>query len=320
MRRAAADLLDALDPDQRRAVLGPFATAEWHRWTYLPGERPGLLLGRLTPAQRDRAHDLLETAFSPRGRSDLAMVLRTEEIRRELSPADDVAGPAPRPALLAARPRPSPPARSRGRGGSAATTWSPRPPCVGDAVVTRRSSSAPSRPRSARGPHRGFQSLPREQDLARRARARAGGGPAPGGGHPGSGAGRPAEPAGPGRASASPPAGCRGAGWTAARASCWRRSSASTSTAPPPPWPTRPGRPPPTPAGTRSASPGRAGWSGARATTTPSAGRRSCSSTTTPRSRATTCTACGATGGTTWAATCWPGTTPSGTARRPARR
>ena len=47
MRRAALDLLDALDDGQRAAVTGPLTEQDWHSWTYLPGDRPGLLLGEL---------------------------------------------------------------------------------------------------------------------------------------------------------------------------------------------------------------------------------------------------------------------------------
>ncbi|GAA1437405.1 DUF3500 domain-containing protein [Microlunatus lacustris] len=166
MRRAATDLLDALDADQRRAVSGPFSTAEWHDWTYLPGERPGLLLGRLTPVQRDRAQDLLETAFSPRGRADLAMVLRTEEIRRELSPADHAPTPHLDPIYWL---------RVLGRPGTG-EPWSWRisghhlvaqATLVGDAVVTTPQFVGAQPAEITKGLHRGFQSLPREQDLAR---------------------------------------------------------------------------------------------------------------------------------------------------------
>jgi hypothetical protein len=166
MRRAATDLLDALDPDQRRAVAGPFSTAEWHAWTYLPGDRPGLRLGRLTTGQRDRAQDLLETAFSPRGRSDLALVLRTEEIRRETSRSDHVAVPhldAPYWVRVLGRP-----------GSDEAWSWRisghhlvAQATLVGDVVVTAPQFVGAQPAEVTSGLHRGFQSLPREQDLGR---------------------------------------------------------------------------------------------------------------------------------------------------------
>ena len=166
MRRAAADLLDALDPDQRRLVAGRFSTDEWRRWTYLPGDRPGVLLGGLAPEQRDRAQDLLETAFSPRGRADLAMVLRTEEIRRELSPSDH----APAPHLdhlywlrVLGRPDGDEPWGWRISGHHLVAQAT----LVGDVVVTTPQFVGAQPAEVTRGVHQGFQSLPREQDLAR---------------------------------------------------------------------------------------------------------------------------------------------------------
>ena len=166
MRRAAADLLDALDPDQRRLVAGPFSTSEWHRWTYLPDDRPGLLLGRLTPVQRDLAQDLLETAFSPRGRADLAMVLRTEEIRRELSPSDHSPVPHLDPIYwlrVLGRPEGDEPWGWRISGHHLVAQAT----LVGDAVVTTPQFVGAQPAAITRGVHEGFQSLPREQDLAR---------------------------------------------------------------------------------------------------------------------------------------------------------
>ncbi len=166
MRLAATELLDSLTTAEHRAVTGPFSTAEWRDWTYLPGNRPGLLLGRLTAEQRDLAQTLLETAFSPRGRSDLALVLRTEEIRRELSPVD-----------LTPAPHLDPPywVRVLGRPGTEAP-WSWRisghhlvaqATLLGDTVVTTPQFVGAQPAEVGKGLHRGFQSLPREQDLAR---------------------------------------------------------------------------------------------------------------------------------------------------------
>ena len=166
MRRAATDLLDALDADQRRAVCGPFSTTEWHDWTYLPGDRPGLLLGRLTAGQRDRAQDLLETAFSPRGRSDLAMVLRTEEIRRETSRSDRSAIPhldAPYWVRVLGLPDSDEPWSWRISGHHLVAQAT----LVGDAVVTTPQFVGAQPAEVPTGLHQGFQSLPREQDLAR---------------------------------------------------------------------------------------------------------------------------------------------------------
>jgi hypothetical protein len=165
MRRAALDLLDCLDAEQRARVLGAFEPREWHTWTYLPGDRPGLGLGELAADQRERAFDLLHTAFSRRGVSDLQLVLRTEEIRREL--ADHRDGLVPHldpPYWLRILGRPSP------------ETWSWRisghhlvaqATLVGDDVATTPQFFGAQPAEVGAGPHLGFQSLPREQDLAR---------------------------------------------------------------------------------------------------------------------------------------------------------
>ncbi|MFL6064918.1 MAG: DUF3500 domain-containing protein [Friedmanniella sp.] len=165
MRRLAGDLLDSLDDGQRAAVTGPFDAAEWHDWTYLPGTRPGLRLGELTADQRERAFDLLQIAFSRRGVSDLLLVLRTEEIRRELSSRD-------RTAL----PHLDPPYWLRILGHPSAKPWGWRisghhllaqATVVGDDVATAPQFFGAEPAEVPVGLHRGFQSLAREQDLAR---------------------------------------------------------------------------------------------------------------------------------------------------------
>jgi hypothetical protein len=165
MRRAALDLLDCLDAEQRARVAGPFEPREWHTWTYLPGGRPGLPLGGLTAEQRERAFDLLHTAFSHRGISDLQLVLRTEEIRRELADRDH--------SLV---PHLDPPYWLRILGTPSAEPWSWRisghhlvaqATVVGEDVATTPQFFGAEPAEVGAGPHRGFQSLPREQDLAR---------------------------------------------------------------------------------------------------------------------------------------------------------
>jgi hypothetical protein len=165
MRRAAQDLLDCLDAEQRREVTGPFDPREWHRWTYLPGTRPGLRLGELTAEQRERAFDLLHTAFSRRGVADLQLVLRTEEIRRELAAHDRTFVP-----------HLDPPYWLRVLGTPSAEPWSWRvsghhllaqATLVGDEVATAPQFFGAEPAEVGSGPSRGFQSLPREQDLAR---------------------------------------------------------------------------------------------------------------------------------------------------------
>lgn len=166
MRRAASNLLDSLAAAQRQAVTGELSTTEWHRWTYLPGERPGLRLGALSPEQRDRAFDLLHTAFSPRGVADLGMVLRTEEIRRELDHQDRHPHPHLDPPYwlrVLGLPSPEEPWAWRISGHHLVAQAT----LVGERVVTTPQFVGAQPAEVASGPHVGFQSLPREQDLAR---------------------------------------------------------------------------------------------------------------------------------------------------------
>ena len=166
MRQAALDLLDSLTPAQRQQVTGSLTTAEWHRWTYLPGERPGLRLGELSGEQRERAFDLLQTAFSPRGVADLAMVLRTEEIRRELDRHDSQPHPHLDPPYwlrVLGRPSPDEPWAWRISGHHLVAQAT----LAGEQVATTPQFVGAQPAEVISGPHSGFQSLPREQDLAR---------------------------------------------------------------------------------------------------------------------------------------------------------
>src|SRR3954447_16998370 len=165
MRRLAGDLLDALDDGQRAAATGLFDVGEWHDWTYLPGSRPGLRMGELTAEQRERAFDLLHAAFSRRGVSDLLLVLRTEETPRELSSQARTAVPPL-----------DPPYWLRILGEPSAEPWGWRisghhllaqATVVGEDVATAPQFFGAEPAEVGAGPHHGFQSLAREQDLAR---------------------------------------------------------------------------------------------------------------------------------------------------------
>ena len=64
---------------------GDLADPDLTRWTYLPGDRPGLKLEQLTAAQHALAVELLRSAHSPAG-GDLAVgVVEVERVRRELA-------------------------------------------------------------------------------------------------------------------------------------------------------------------------------------------------------------------------------------------
>ena len=52
---AAGHWLEALEPTQRRKATFPFDSDERFAWDYRPGERRGLAIGDMSPAQRDLA-------------------------------------------------------------------------------------------------------------------------------------------------------------------------------------------------------------------------------------------------------------------------
>ena len=85
MRAAVRGLVDRVNSEQLRRLVFPFDLDLHKRWTYLPGERPGLRLGELSDEQLDPALDLLQVVHSVRGWSDTQLVIRIEAVRRELS-------------------------------------------------------------------------------------------------------------------------------------------------------------------------------------------------------------------------------------------
>ncbi|GAA1159427.1 DUF3500 domain-containing protein [Kribbella jejuensis] len=81
-REAVLDLLASLSPAQLEKLKAPFDTPDHKEWTYLPGDRPGLPLGDLTPAQQLLAKRLVELCCSERGAADSWAVLDAEVILR----------------------------------------------------------------------------------------------------------------------------------------------------------------------------------------------------------------------------------------------
>jgi|SRR5271165_7129433 len=81
MRAAAADLLAALDVDQRKLAVLPFRDDSLRRWLeYRPEPRPGACLALLTPAARKAAHRLLATALSEHAFAQAMVVVALEEV------------------------------------------------------------------------------------------------------------------------------------------------------------------------------------------------------------------------------------------------
>lgn len=91
-RRCALALVASLDEQQRRLVRGDLADSDLRRWTYLPGDRPGLSMEHLTSAQHTLAVELLRSAHSSAG-GDLAVgAVEIERVRRELATGSPPAG------------------------------------------------------------------------------------------------------------------------------------------------------------------------------------------------------------------------------------
>ncbi|MFI6680339.1 DUF3500 domain-containing protein [Kribbella sp. NPDC050470] len=81
-REAVLELLASLSPAQLDKVRAAFDTPDHKDWTYLPGNRPGLPLAELTPAQQRLAERLIEIGCSERGVADSKAVLEAEVILR----------------------------------------------------------------------------------------------------------------------------------------------------------------------------------------------------------------------------------------------
>jgi hypothetical protein len=171
MRTAANELVESLTDQQRLQVLGPFRREEQTQWTYLPGDRPGLLVRELSSEQRDLAAALLSTSYSPRGARDAELVVHTEAIRSG-QPLDPAAS-----SVLTSYADPVYYLRLLGDPGSRGEPWLWRlsghhlvaqATVVGDEVSSTPQFFGTQPARVASGPHTGFRGLPREEDLARR--------------------------------------------------------------------------------------------------------------------------------------------------------
>lgn len=79
------DFLEALDADQHRHATVDFETDDRRAWTYLPGDRPGLMLGEMTTEQRHLALSILDDACSAAGAMTARAVIDLDLIRRRLS-------------------------------------------------------------------------------------------------------------------------------------------------------------------------------------------------------------------------------------------
>ncbi len=81
MAGAAADLLDALDDEQRPIAAWPFpADDERRRWFYTPVDHGGLPLSAMRPRQQQLAMRLLSTGLSRPGYVTAATVIGLENV------------------------------------------------------------------------------------------------------------------------------------------------------------------------------------------------------------------------------------------------
>jgi hypothetical protein len=169
MRAAVRGLVDRLDTEQRRQLVFPFDRDMHKRWTYLPGQRPGLRLGDLSDEQLEPALDLLQLVHSVRGWSDTQLVIRIEAVRRELSlhqagrAGVDPYRDLPYWLVVLGDPTSTDPWAWRINGHHLLAQAT----VVGDQVngVPHFFGAEPAT--VPKGPHAGLRALPREEDLAR---------------------------------------------------------------------------------------------------------------------------------------------------------
>lgn len=82
--QAARDLLRSLDEQQRKQAALPFEAPERTRWSYVPKDRPGVPLARLSAPQQALLDPLLKSALSAEGFSKAKSIVAHEAILRDL--------------------------------------------------------------------------------------------------------------------------------------------------------------------------------------------------------------------------------------------
>ena len=84
LTRAVGDWLATLDGVQRGSATLPFDGDERSVWAFTPGERKGLALRDMTPAQRDAAMAIVTAGMSSRGAREAAAVIALETVLGEI--------------------------------------------------------------------------------------------------------------------------------------------------------------------------------------------------------------------------------------------
>jgi len=92
MRDTAVRLAGTLDEPARAAGLAPFDSHDRRVWTYLPGPRPGIMLGDLDEHQRRLVMRLLDAGLSGAGARTARGVMELDGVLRELERDEGRAG------------------------------------------------------------------------------------------------------------------------------------------------------------------------------------------------------------------------------------
>jgi hypothetical protein len=87
MRDAALQLVATLSPEQRALAVRPFDGAERLDWHYVPRDRAGLSLQKMSSHQQGAAFALLHTGLSEKGYTKAETIRQLETILRELEGA-----------------------------------------------------------------------------------------------------------------------------------------------------------------------------------------------------------------------------------------
>jgi hypothetical protein len=84
LRAAAALVVESLGVEGAAAAMAPFDVPNRREWTYLPGPRPGAMLGDLSPACRQQVMALMEAGLSAAGARTARDVMALDGVLREL--------------------------------------------------------------------------------------------------------------------------------------------------------------------------------------------------------------------------------------------
>jgi hypothetical protein len=159
--------LDALDDVQRGLATAEFGAPEHRRWTYLPGERPGLALAEMTVEQRESVLSILDVACGAAGAMTARAVIDLDLIRRRLD-GEPGADDDRYWVRVLGDPRAAGPWAWRLNGHHLAIHVT----VVGDEIATTPQFFGAEPATVGEGPHRGLRILPGEEELARAVLAR----------------------------------------------------------------------------------------------------------------------------------------------------